>query len=282
MQSTPRRLNSSLGASRVVPCPCQRRHRWLCRRINSMQRRKSPRKSRRCRGCPFWAPPARCLDPALKSGWCGDWVWYMRGGKQCRRRYACPKDPHTLDQMRSRGRLTAVSRNYSQSLPDAQRDACIAAGAKLQSRPRLGQSGPLTGQQYWVRSDSARQKAQSKATKLKTAAQVPQTQRVTRSTSEPRQSASRPPPEQHRLKAGPARRQGEGMKKVECRRNKELRAAQVLRNQRITGTRRGQWRRNAVVTPSRAGRRSGTRSRRPADLLFCVKGGIVWQPETTG
>ena len=136
-------------------------------RTNAMQRRKSSRKSRRCRDCPFWAPPARCLDPAIKSGWCGDWIWYMRRGKQRRRRYARPKDPHTLAQMRSRGRLSAVSRNYSQSVTDEHRDACIAAGAKIQSRPRLGQSGPLTAQQYWVRKEYPRQNAKSKATKLK-------------------------------------------------------------------------------------------------------------------
>jgi hypothetical protein len=32
-------------------------------------------------------------------------------------------------------------------------NACIAAGVELRSRPRLCQSGPLTGQQYWVRKE---------------------------------------------------------------------------------------------------------------------------------
>jgi hypothetical protein len=167
-----------------------------------MRRRKHSRKSRRCRDCPFWVPPARCLDPAIKSGWCGDWVWYTRGRKQCRRRYARPKNPQTLAQMRSRGRFGAASRNYSQWLTDEQHDACIAAGVKVRSRPRLAQSGPLTGQQYWVRKDYARQKAQSKATKLKIAPQVPQPQRLARSTSGPRRGMSGVSPEQRRRTSG--------------------------------------------------------------------------------
>jgi len=223
-----------------------------------MQRRKNSRKSRRCRGCRFWAPPVRCLDPAIKGGWCDDWVWYMRGRKQCRRRYSHPKDPETLAQMRSRGRLGAASGNYSQWLTDEQQDACIAAGAKVQSRPRLNQSGPLTGQQYWVRKDYARQKAQSKATKLKFASQAPQSQRLTRSTSGPHRGISVVSPEQRRLKAGPARKGGGGRKNEECRMKKEEPASQVLQNQRDTGIRRVQCPRTAGVTPSRVGRHSGT------------------------
>lgn len=97
----------------------------------------------------------------------------MRDGKQRRRPYRRPKDPHTLAQMRCRGRFGAASSSYSQWLTDEQYEASIAAGAKVRSRPRLGQSGPLTGQQYWVSKEYARQKAQSKATKLKFSPQVP-------------------------------------------------------------------------------------------------------------
>jgi hypothetical protein len=172
----------------------------------------------------------------------------MRGGKQCRRRYACPRDPRTLEQMRSRGRLTAASRNYSQSLPDAQRDACIAAGAKVQSRPRLGQSGPLTGQQYWVRSDSARQKAKSKVTKLTIATKVPQPQRVARSTSGPHHAVSRPPPEQHRLKTRPAREVRGGRHYVEPKANWVELPLEVAQNQPVTGNRRGRSHRPPGIT----------------------------------
>ena len=107
-----------------------------------------------CRRCPFCAPSGRCLDTTIRSGRCGDWVFYLLpGGKQCRRRWVRPKDPLTPAQVRNRTRLAAASRKYSAVLTDREQDAFIAAGAKRRSRPRLGQSGPLTGQQYSVRKD---------------------------------------------------------------------------------------------------------------------------------
>ena len=108
---------------------------------------------RRCRMCPECGPWGECRDPAIKSGRCGDWIWYLRGSKQWRRRATRVKDPRTRLQQLWRGRLAAASSKYSNSLPKAQVDACIAAGAKLQSRPRAAQSGPLTGQQWWVRQE---------------------------------------------------------------------------------------------------------------------------------
>lgn len=167
---------------------------------------KRPAKTRhQCRRCPLRGPKGRCFNPALKSGRCGDWIWYMRGGKQCRRHYTRPKDPRTLAQMLCRSRFGAASRRYSRSLTDEEREACIAAGAKLRSRPRLAQSGPLTGSQYWVRKDSAHAKMNVKPTKTKSAPQLPQPQRVTRSTSGLHQSPSRVSPEFHRLGAVQAR-----------------------------------------------------------------------------
>ena len=38
-----------------------------------------------------------------KSGRLGKWVFYMRGRKQCRRRWVQPKDPRTPGQLESRG-----------------------------------------------------------------------------------------------------------------------------------------------------------------------------------
>ena len=61
------------------------------------------------------------------------------------------------------------------------RTACIAAGAKRQSRPRLGQSGPLTGQQYSVRQAYAKPAA-AKARHARIRAQVPPPQKLTRAT----------------------------------------------------------------------------------------------------
>ena len=127
--------------------------------------RRPARPERVCRRCPFCAPSGQCLDPALKSGRCGDWIWFVRYGKQIRRPYVRPHDPRTPAQLRSRARLSAASRKYSYSLTEKQRDACIAAGAKLRSRPRLGQSGPLTGQQYSIRRQYALQKAHGNGSK---------------------------------------------------------------------------------------------------------------------
>ena len=105
----------------------------------------------RCRDCPFRAPSGRCLDRTIKSGRCGDWVWYLRARKQWRHLYVKPRNPRTPRQQHWRARFGAASKKYSHSLTDEQRDACIALGAELRSRPRLGQSGRLTGQQYGIR-----------------------------------------------------------------------------------------------------------------------------------
>ena len=110
---------------------------------------------RRCPRCPFYAPSGKCLDTTLRSGRCGDWIWSIRNGKQIRRLWSRPRDPRTPLQLHWRARLAAASKRYSQGLPDGQQEACIAAGARRQSRPRLFQSGPLTGQQYWVHQECA-------------------------------------------------------------------------------------------------------------------------------
>ena len=209
-----------------------------------MQRRRNSRPSRQCRGCPFWASPARCLNPSIRSGWCGDWIWYMRGSKQCRRRYARPKDPRTVAQLLNRGRFRTASKRYSRVLTDEQRHACIAAGAKVRSRPRLDQSGPLTGQQYWMRKDARRANTDVKTKSLKTIPQVLQPQRVARSTSGLHRSITGVSPEQRRLYTRAARPGGGGRKRV-------------LQYRRVTGRGQGQCRRTAGVRLVRAGRHPG-------------------------
>ena len=104
-----------------------------------------------CRDCPFRGSFGECLDPTLRSGRCGDWVFQvLPGNKQVRHLYVKPRDPRTARQRSCRERLGAASRAYSTSLTPEQQRACIAAGARRRSRTRLGQSGWLTGQQYWV------------------------------------------------------------------------------------------------------------------------------------
>ncbi len=102
-----------------------------------------------CSRCPLCGQAGECFDLAVKSGRCGDWVWYVRG-HQWRRRWLKPFDPKTAKQRAWRAHLAAASKAYNELLTEEQREACIAAGARRRTRARLGQSGPQTGQQYWV------------------------------------------------------------------------------------------------------------------------------------
>jgi hypothetical protein len=103
-----------------------------------------------CSRCPLCGSAGECFDPAVKSGRCGDWVWYVRDGLQWRRPWIKPFDPKTAKQRAWRAHLAAASKAYNELLTDEQQEACIAAGAKRRCRPRLGDSGTQTGQQYWV------------------------------------------------------------------------------------------------------------------------------------
>jgi hypothetical protein len=107
-----------------------------------------------CSRCHECGPAGECFDSAIKSGRCGDWVWYVYKGHQWRRRWLEPYDPKTPKQVYWRARLAAASKAYSDTLTDEQQYACIAEGAKRRTRPRLGQSGPETGHQYWVGKES--------------------------------------------------------------------------------------------------------------------------------
>ena len=160
---------------------------------------------RRCLRCPFCAPSGKCLDTTLRSGRCGDWIWYVRNGKQFRRLWSRPRDPRTPLQLLWRARLGAASQRYSHGLTEGQRDACIAAGARLQSRPRLFQSGPLTGQQYAVHQECAT-KAAAGARSVGPIAKPLQTQGISASTWEHCRSATIALPWQcHRRTAHPGR-----------------------------------------------------------------------------
>jgi hypothetical protein len=245
--------------------------------INAMQRSNQSPDPRTCRDCRFLGPSGACLDPVLekgqKSGRCGDWIWYVRGSKQVRRRYAKPNDPRTRKQRLWRARFAAASRKYSHSLTDEQQDACIATGAKLKCRPRLGLSGYLTGQQYSIRKELAAQAA-ARARKAKDTTQVPQLQRLkridvsqvgqpqgsTRSTSGPHRGRTTSTPERHKhnpWRAG--ENQGRSSQKEGARKPEET-ASQVQQNQTFTLSTWAHQPRMSGATPSRIG--PGTR--RPA------------------
>ena len=172
-------------------------------RIQRVIKKRDKLRSNWCRRCRFRAPSGRCLDTTIRNGRCGDWVYYLLpGNKQCRRRWVRPKDPRTPAQRQNRARLAAASRNYSAVLSHQEQGAFIAAGARTQSRPRLGQSGPLTGQQYAVHNEYATS-ATGKVKSTKNPAKVQQPQKVTQSTWGTRRGiAVQPPGEQGRRLAG--------------------------------------------------------------------------------
>ena len=144
----------------------------------------------------------RTLD-IPKSGRLGKWVFYMRGRKQYRRRWVKPRDPRTPGQLRSRARFGAASKAWSWSprLTEESRRDWRVAGAKVRSRPRLAQSGKLTGQVYFVGKNCAKErigremllrpagseKAEGSRKKAPAASQARLSQRVTRSARELRE-----------------------------------------------------------------------------------------------
>ena len=99
------------------------------------------------------------LDGRLKSGRCGAYDYYVRNGRQRWRRHVVPTGPCTAAQQRSRAAFGAASKAWSQNEPliEKQRDAWRKIAAKVRSRPRLGLSGPLTGQQYFVGRNCAKE-----------------------------------------------------------------------------------------------------------------------------
>jgi hypothetical protein len=168
-------------------------------RTTKVSQRREPLTSRdlrrrgTCRRCPLCAPSGQCREIAIRSGRCGDWVWYMLGSKQFRRLWVKPRDPRSPSQRQWRARLGAASNRYKDSLTDEQQDDCIAAGAKLRCRPRLGPSGVLTGQQYWVRQACAR-KAEGGMQNAETAGRGLQTQEISLPTWEPHRGITGAPP----------------------------------------------------------------------------------------
>ena len=206
-----------------------------------------------CRGCRFRAPSGACLDRVLASGRCGDYVRYVRGSKQHRRLYIKPTNPRTYKQERWRARFRAASSKYSQSLTDEQRDACIAEGAKLRSRPRMRQSGPLTGQQYSIRKEyaanpAARMRKPPATSKMlqpqrvarKYKSQVPRPQRFARSTPGTHRGVSVMPPGHSRQYTGRASQNEGSGRHEEGTRQRERATLHVRQNQtttRFTGER---------------------------------------------
>jgi hypothetical protein len=79
-------------------------------------------------------------------------VYVGQGGRngQIRRILAIPANPRTEDQLNIRQLLGTSAHNWK-TITENQRLAWNEAAKLIQSRPRLGQSGPLTGLQLYVR-----------------------------------------------------------------------------------------------------------------------------------
>ena len=198
-----------------------------------------------CRDCPLRASSGKCLDPVLRSGRCGDWVWFvLRGNQQCRCRWVKPTDPRSVRQRRWRARLSTASKRYSRSLTEEQRDACIAAGMKRRSRPRLGQAGALTGQQYSVGKECAAyaEEVMRKATMTRAkvlqpqrlakahTSEVLQRQGVARGTWGSHRGMARLSPGRHRGDKGRGRKEEGRRKSMECKRRRKGTAFQARQN----------------------------------------------------
>ena len=91
-----------------------------------------------------------------KSGKCGNIVAYPSPFGQCQRQFLVPANPRTLARQYMRGAFGSFAQAWRRVLTEQQRAAWNAAGPKVQSAKRLGQSGPLTGQQHFQGINSAR------------------------------------------------------------------------------------------------------------------------------
>ena len=76
-------------------------------------------------------------------------TWPGRNGL-IRRTLVTPANPRTDRQLEVRDLLSQQARRFD-VLTDAQQDAWNVAAAGYQSTPTLGQSGPLTGLQLFIR-----------------------------------------------------------------------------------------------------------------------------------
>jgi hypothetical protein len=85
-----------------------------------------------------------------QTGKCGTTVTYPSRYGLCRRAYVIPSNPRTLEQLTVRSRLATFAIGY-RSLTQAQQDAWSAAAATHRTRSSLGQDGPLTGLQLYVK-----------------------------------------------------------------------------------------------------------------------------------
>jgi hypothetical protein len=163
-------------------------------------------------------------DGRRKSGRGGSYVFYVVKNKQRWRRHTVPKDPCTAAQQCCRARFAAASKTWSENglLTEADRHEWCADGARRQSLPRLGQSGPLPGQQNYIGRNCTRNQrdsgmllrprqreqehAKNKGLGPESTTQVSQSQPITRSTSRTRRACTVAAPSIRRARRGSVRK----------------------------------------------------------------------------
>src|ERR1019366_7349844 len=91
-----------------------------------------------------------------RSGKCGRVVAFQSRYGLCLRELINPRNERTPARQFMRGAFGHHSQGYSRTLGDEQRHRWIFAGAQVMSDPRLGQNGPLTGQQLYTSINSVR------------------------------------------------------------------------------------------------------------------------------
>jgi hypothetical protein len=91
-----------------------------------------------------------------KSGKCGQVVAFQSRYGLCLRELINPRNTITPARQFMRGAFGHHSQVYSRKLGDEQLDRWTLAGAQVMSDPRLGQNGPLTGQQLYTSINSVR------------------------------------------------------------------------------------------------------------------------------
>ncbi len=89
-------------------------------------------------------------EPYTKSGKLGNTVWQRNPYGQIHYEHFIPANPKTASQTFVRGNLKSVSARW-RTLTEEQRLAWIAVANTILSKPRLAQSGPLTGLQLFVK-----------------------------------------------------------------------------------------------------------------------------------
>jgi hypothetical protein len=88
-----------------------------------------------------------------QSGHLGTFISFKTRHGQSRRRYVIPKNPRSPAQVCIRTRIAKVAGRW-RTLTDMQRAAWTASGSQVASHGRLGDSGTLTGCQFFIKINS--------------------------------------------------------------------------------------------------------------------------------